>query len=586
VQRQLLVMAIVLNCACQVTPTAPGGETTAGTRPVASRTSDREAQRDAIRGAEEAITAGALDRAATLLDAIDSRRLDGPLRFEFAMATAELALARGDSTRAGELHAALLPSTSQQRRDAGRLAARIAAAQGRYADAAETLMSLPSRDSAEERALSEEIWSFVARTPPYSVATLRQRARNEIVAGWWALADAVLQSFDLSAQQRNIVAWQQLHPAHPAARHLPRELAAGQSPLAATPRRIALLLPLTGPLAAAGGAVRDGFVAAFFHGGSESVVHVYDSAGADFPAIHEQIVADRMDVIVGPLDKSTLAAANAYAGRTLPMLALNYLTSGEVPGPDLIQFGLAIEDEARAIGVRLGEDRIGRVAIFSTPDDWSQRAALELRTVLAGSDTLLVVDTLVDDPRRTPDTVGAALLVDGSMARKAEIESIVGTKLEFVARRRDDVQAVVALTDSAKARSLLPALAFHFAGDLPVYGTSTLVQGASRATLREFEGARVTELPWRVHPDPVRDAVTRALTDVTPSLEPLYALGADAYRIVARLGTPATTGIGGAIHLLGSTGVLTLDAEGAFRREPVWAIVRRGTLTALPILVQ
>jgi outer membrane PBP1 activator LpoA protein len=141
----------------------------------------------------------------------------------------------------------------------------------------------------------------------------------------------------------------------------------------------------------------------------------------------------------------------------------------------------------------------------------------------------------------------------------------------------------------------MPALAYHFAGDLPIYGTSTLVQGAAGVGLRELEGARVTELPWRVYPDPVRDAVDAARSEnaarsgnsARPAsaspLDSLYALGSDAYRIVDRI----TSGGGRAssMRLLGATGVLTLGTDGAFRREPVWAVVRNGALAALPTLV-
>ena len=57
----------------------------------------------------------------------------------------------------------------------------------------------------------------------------------------------------------------------------------------------------------------------------------------------------------------------------------------------------------------------------------------------------------------------------------------------------------------------------------------------------------------------------------TDTYASLYALGADAFRVSARLG--AMTG-GGPTRVLGSTGVLTLGEDGRMARELDWARVQ------------
>ena len=56
---------------------------------------------------------------------------------------------------------------------------------------------------------------------------------------------------------------------------------------------------------------------------------------------------------------------------SVPVLALNYLPSGIKAGTGLFQFGLAIEDEARAIARRVYADGFPRVAIVESDVDWS-----------------------------------------------------------------------------------------------------------------------------------------------------------------------------------------------------------------------
>lgn len=585
VRRIFLAFCIVLISACQVTP-AQQRDTDAQHEEKApsARQTAHDALERSIASARALADAGDADAARAALADIDAARLPADLVFRYEASLASLAAASGDLDGARRLADGLAPVTSAERRDRVMLDARIEAAAGRPSDAARTLMRLPTLGADDTHALADAIWTYVTMTPAYRIEALAAAAEDDVERGWWLLADALLRSFDANAERRALVAWQRDYPSHPAARSLPAALSHLRAAPEA-PQRIALLVPQSGPLAAAGSAVRDGFFAAYFHAGSAATVRIYDSAAEPFPPTYERMLADGVQVIVGPLDKSGVSAANAHAVRTLPTLALNYLAPGEVPAADLLQFGLAIEDEARAISERLVEDRIERLALFTSPDDWSQRAALEIRTRLAGSPVSIVVDEEIEDLRTVTDRVGNALLVDSSTARKTELERILGTRLEFVPRRRVDLDAIVALTDFVKARALVPALAYHFAADIPLYGASLLVQGAGRGGLRELDGARVCQLPWRVYPDAVRESVDRAAGPPS-ALDGLYALGSDAYRLVDRMPEYASGTRATARRLLGATGVLSIGADGAFHREPVWAVVRNGDLVALPTLVQ
>ena len=92
--------------------------------------------------------------------------------------------------------------------------------------------------------------------------------------------------------------------------------------------------------------------------------------------------------------------------------------------------------------------------------------------------------------------MGEVLQVDVSTERAADLARTIGQAPEFIPRRRRDVDALVAFVDNVQARALKPALAFHFARDLPVYAVSQSVQPITAANLRD--PGRSASLPHSV----------------------------------------------------------------------------------------
>jgi len=269
---------------------------------------------------------------------------------------------------------------------------------------------------------------------------------------------------------------------------------------------------------------------------------------------------------------------NSIGLRTVPVLALNYLPPGVAASPGLLQFGLAIEDEARAVARRIRLDGLQRITVFHSDLDWANRASRAFSDQFEASGGIVLAVGIVEDTRVTTEIVGNVLLVDASTARMEALARTLGTTPEFAPRRRGDVEAVVAFVDPTQARALNPALAFHFATDIPVYATSQAAGGATPGELAELDGFRLTELPWQVYPSALRDEVEAAFAAGRSSLGPLYALGVDAYRLADRAGSMLEH----ATALLGATGQLNIGNDGSVVRDPAWAVVSHGELVALP----
>ena len=143
------------------------------------------------------------------------------------------------------------------------------------------------------------------------------------------------------------------------------------------------------------------------------------------------------------------------------------------------------------------------------------------------------------------------------------MRQLLGERTEFTPRRRKDIDSVFLLSDQPQdARSIKPLIAFHYAGDLPVYSTSHIFSGKRDPQRdRDLNGIRMLEIPWLLSPE---GELQSALGDGDDTLADLHALGADAFMLNWRLAqlreSPAT-------YIRGNTGLLTMDESGRVHRE-------------------
>lgn len=342
------------------------------------------------------------------------------------------------------------------------------------------------------------------------------------------------------------------------------------------PKTVALVLPLTGRVGAAGTALRDGFMTAWYRADAATrpEIRVYD-AGTDAVEAYRRAVAEGAGFIVGPLAKDDVQAVARIADGTIPTLALNALPEGEPTPPRFYQFALAPEDEARQVAARLvAEGR--RIGVALVPqDDWGTRVAGAFQAELEAGGGAVVGRQAY--PAQTMDysTMITALLGFGeSRQRYQRLAATLGTTFEFAPRRRDDVQFVFVAGQPTQGRLIRPQLKFHFAGDLPVYSTSDVFDPNPSAN-EDLEGVAFPDAPWMVSQDPaiagIRDeaGTTFGLQNVRRRGR-LYAMGYDASTLVAALRDPLALSSNG---VAGMSGRLTLDPYGRIRRELEWTAI-------------
>ena len=329
--------------------------------------------------------------------------LDREERLELQLLDAGLALASGDF---GQADAGLRRLDGVQVRRHLRFAtlqAEIDAAYGDYAGAVARLIAFDATASGEVEALGRAIWRHGVRARGYRVAERRGRAATDDERAWWRFLETYNDALTPVRQRALWMGWRRSHPHHPGARVAPSGWEG--SP----PARIALLLPLSGRLAGAGEAVRDGFLAAYFGAGpvpSQSV-QLYDTGAATVDALYEEALASGAKAIVGPLSKDNVARMWTL-DPVVPTLTLNSVAAPATAGEParVVQFALAVEDEGRALARRVTGDGRGRVLVFRLGTDWSERAAGAFETGL-GEGSVLVDEAVFRDIKEVTAVVGS-----------------------------------------------------------------------------------------------------------------------------------------------------------------------------------
>ena len=492
-----------------------------------------------------------------------------------ALVAAEIALAENDGARAiHELDQIAVPTAADQAQNYWAIRGRSAFLTGHPVEGTRALVERerwlhdPASLGANRAELYNRLRAAAERGQPLSAP-----ARTDpIVLGWLDLGPVAAGiARDPVRAAAALANWRHLYPQHPANDSV---LAAASAHIAAAtefPDQIALLLPLSGRSEAAGVAVRDGFIAAYFEHdpATRPRLKIYDVAAEPAGAAYGRAIAEGAGFVVGPLTKEDVAAVMPLSGAGSPVLALNFLGDSMTPPQNFYQFALSPEDEARLVARRaVADGRRTGVAIVAG-NDWGKRVGA------AFADELSRLGGAVLDSRQFE-----ASQADFSDIIK-QLLQVHAVKGEPSTHRTDAAFVFVAAGSAGVARQILPQLKFHYAGDVPVYSTSDSFEPEPAAN-SDLEGMLFPDMPWMVAKDAVtaqiRDAVRAVWPARTARRDRLYAFGFDAYRLLPALHARSAADTG---EIPGVTGKLHLDEHNRIRRDLDWAQMRSGEPSSL-----
>lgn len=443
---------------------------------------------------------------------------------------------------------------------------------------------LTDRDAIERN--HEEIWAVLQSIPADRLERLAATEEAPDLRGWAELGKAIRAArVGERTVGQALDRWRERFAGHPAASRFAdalRERVAAESPY---PARVALLLPLSGPLADAGTAIRDGLFAAYYaqpaHMQRPSL-EVYDTGGGAASAAdaYDRAIADGAAFVIGPLAKNAVAAVADRASRDVPILSLNYLPEDyEQPPRRLHQLGLLPEDEARQAAEAAIQNGHYNALVLVPSGNWGERMA---RAFGDRFDELGGV--VLEAARYDADTtdygqpIQQLLNLDTSHARERRVQSTIGQGTRFDPRRRQDVEMIFAAARPRQARLIKPQLEFHRAGGLPTYATSHAFTGKPDPDSDwDMNGLYFTDTPWILknldEPDELHQRITRYWPDLHDRYPRLFALGIDAFSILPHLDRLSHDD---ANAMAGRTGLLSLDDQRRVHRQLHWAQVKRG----------
>ena len=593
----LLLLTAPLLSSCAVTPTPYGAPNARQARSLetqgkfsgaaraymesAAAAQPPQRQDYQLRAADALLRGQQLDQAQQLLQSIDIHGLGAPLIARKQMLLAQLALQRREPAQAlGVLPAASagLPSRLRVRIDTVRAQAYLMAGNPLASARTRVRMEPLLQSSAEAlRQNHQAIWQALLQVPETALKQAQSAPPPDVLSGWLALAYIAKTARTEPARfPQRIAQWRALYPQHPAAGSVLQSLLQQYRQARHYPRRLALLLPLSGRFAPAGAAVRDGFLAAYYNqppGVRRPVIRIYDTGTnpGDVAALYQQAIRDGADFVVGPLDRSSVTALAESGTLTTPVLALNYLPHSVTSPAGFYQFGLSPLDEARQVAERASLDGLTRALAIVPDNDWGARVLQAFRDrfqQLCGMVLNVVQYNPQDNDFSRP--VRRLLGLSEAQARAllrrhpppaTNIHPGLGADFVFMA------------AFPHQARLIRPQLRFYNAGHLPVYATSEAYAGrANRQADLDLDGVIFCDMPWTLSPNTGSDPLQKQIAHLWPQSPAqytrLYALGVDAYNLIPYLQL---------LHdepyqrYSGETGELYMDAQNRIHRTLLWA---------------
>ena len=277
----------------------------------------------------------------------------------------------------------------------------------------------------------ETIWSELRKTDLSLLSQYQYFGENIDVEGWLTLAQTIKQNqIDLDTQYLALHKWNESWPNHPAAIKPPRELEILIQLPTTQPTKITLALPLSGPIAEAGKAIQDGFMASYYNSpsklGNDIEIDFFDTNLNNIEDLYTQNETQSA-LIIGPLDKKSLKKLTTLDQLNVKTLALNYLDDNETSITNLFQFGLAPETETKQISQRLSNRGLKKVGVIAPESNWGFRLHDSFLNDLILEKSTLIESVFYSNQASLSQTVAKLLATDESKKRAKKIARNIST---------------------------------------------------------------------------------------------------------------------------------------------------------------
>lgn len=374
------------------------------------------------------------------------------------------------------------------------------------------------------------LWLSLTTLPQAELNTLLlESSDNQELDGWIQLAGIARHTYqDVDKLLLALAQWQSQFSTHSANYILPTPLDRIKQHLFAPPKRMALLLPTAGPLAGPAHAIQDGFMAAYEASSRHTKVQVrvYNTNLDSVASVYDQAVADGAEYIVGPLTKSH-AAEIAGLHHPVPTVLLNDVDASIKE--DAYQFGLSPANEARQVAARAHKNGFGHALIIAPSGAWGESVASAFTQQWRDTGGQIVETFYFEPTEDLTPAIRQLLHVSANVDHQKRSKTATPSPLPM---RRQDLDVIFLVAYPTKARQIVPLLRYYYAGDVPVYATSSVYSGSVDAMRdRDLNGVIFCDMPWVF----AHQMGQRHWPEQLNSYNRLYALGFDSYALSSQL---------------------------------------------------
>jgi len=547
---------------------------------LASESSGKQREQYLLKAAELLYQRGDLGLATSQLQTLDAETSARSHQLQISLLAAKIALANETPRQAIELLPPLKELSLPQYIEAKQISADANVDLGYQLAAVRIRVELEHYLNTEEKITQnhEAIWAALQRTPDISLHP--SKVDKKTTRGWIDLARQLRGAqTDMGEMQDRMLDWGTRYPDHPVSNLFLSQLLAEYQMTYTPASSIAVMLPMQGKYKSVTDAIQAGIVTAWYKQGSSEkpLLRFYDTSDENisFNELYQQAILDGANYIIGPLDKTRINKLAQAGNLDVPILTLNYAENPLSLSDKLYQFGLLPEDEARQVAELAIRDNHTTAAVLVPDSDWGRRLqdAFSRRFEELGGSVLSVqrYPTNVDDYSRQ---LKMLFNLDDSEARHKDLQRVLGTRLNFMPYRRQDIDMIFLAGTNREARGIIPALKFHHAGDLPVYATSHVYSGyLDKNADRDLDGVIFCDLPWTLTTDNTLKQNFNTTWKDQRTYTRLFALGIDAYNIVQNLQYLQTHNYA---RFSGETGSISMDENQRLHRELLWAKFKNG----------
>lgn len=406
--------------------------------------------------------------------------------------------------------------------------------------ASQTLLTLDAwLGNSDDSTVQDLLWQQLVKLSDAEIRELG--AQNHPRAKAWLELLQLTQGFagDHLAIQQALTDWQQRHPMLPTLDKLPKDVQLLSQTPAYNPERIAVLLPLSGPLKSLGEAVQYGMVAT---AAKQKRTLVFIDSAKPAAELQAEVAAAQVQFVIGPLLREDIDKIQQLPDWQWSTLFLN--GKGELPvKPEQYFFALAWEDEASQMVQVFRQRHYQHPVLIYAVNPIGQRMAQHFQTRWTESGGKPVETYSYSSQEQLQALINKFLEAEASEERAKEINRLTGQSIKAELHSRQDIDAIYLIADPVQTRFFKPFIDVTIsptARRLPIFTSSRSHSlKVDKTDQRDLAGLTMTEMPWLLPQaataTPLRQEFDALFAEQEEQLQRLFAMGHDALMLVGHL---------------------------------------------------